>query len=286
MPNSIEAGPDYCKEQVHAHDIDRYLAILLAPTASRDHLYALFAFNLEVSKIRETVSEPLLGEIRLTWWKEAIEALYLGDVREHPVVEALERAIVECALPQKPFIDLIEARQFDLYDEPMETIAQFDAYSGATSSMLFQLAAYIIAGADAAAAAETCGHIGVAYALQGLLRAAPIHAAREQLYLPKEVMTQHKVEVRDYFAMNSTPALLASFEELHDIAHFHLSKAQEGLADLPKDVLWAFVPATLIKPYLTKIAQAGFDPFNNTLKISQFKRQWRMWRGMQKRKLD
>jgi len=127
-------------------DKDRYLATLLAPAAAREHLFSLYAFNIEISKIRENVSEALLGEMRLSWWREAIDAIYCGDVGDHPVVEALERAIVECSLPQNLFLELLNARQFDLYDEPMKTIAKFDAYAGATSSVLFQLAGFIVAG--------------------------------------------------------------------------------------------------------------------------------------------
>jgi 15-cis-phytoene synthase len=275
----------YCAAQVKGFDKDRYLAILLAPATAREHLFSLYAFNIEISKIRESVSETLLGEMRLAWWREAIDAIYQGDVPDHPVAEALERAIVECVLPQNPFFDLIDARQFDLYDEPMKTVVQFDAYAGATSSVLFQLAGFIVAGAKAVQAADASGHAGVAYALQGLIRAAPVHAGRGQLYLPVEVLEHSGVDMEDYFNRKMTPALGSAFGELHDIAHYHLAKAQEYLATLPSEAFAAFLPASLIKPYLKKISTKAYDPFTRSLEVSQLVRQWTLWRALVKGKL-
>ncbi len=272
----------YCAAQVRGFDKDRYLATLLAPVGLREHLFALYAFNIEIGKIRESVSEALLGEMRLTWWREVIAAIYHGDVPDHPVADALERAIVECALPQTPFQDLINARQFDLYDDSMKTVAQFDAYAGATSSVLFQLAGFIVAGATAAQAADASGHAGVAYALQGLIRAAPVHAGRGQLYLPMEVLEHSGVRMEDYFNRKMTPALGSAFRELHDIAHYHLAKAQEHLSTLPPQVIPAFLPASLIRIHLRKIAKNGYDPFGRPLETSQLVRQWALWRAAAK----
>jgi len=268
----------YCANQVRSYDKDRYLATLLAPPEARDHLFALYAFNIEIGKIPEVVSEALLGEMRLTWWRETIEAIYHGDVGDHPVVQALERAIVECALPPQPFRDLLNARQFDLYEAPMKTVAEFDAYAGATSSVLFQLAGFIVGGPAAQKAADASGHAGVAYALQGLLRAVPHHAQRGQLYLPLEVLEHSGVVMKDYFSATMTPALGAAFRELHDIAYYHLALAEEHLARAPAEVLPAFLPASLIKPYLEKISRHSYDPFCKPVEISQLARQWRLWR--------
>jgi len=282
----LKTDQTYCAAQVRALDKDRYLATLLAPRKTREHLFALYAFNIEIGKIRETVSEALLGEMRLVWWREAIEALYCGDVGNHPVLEALERTIVECALPQKPFLDLIDARRFDLYDTPMQTVAEFDAYAGATASVLFQLAALITGGQKAQAAADASGHAGLAYALQGLIRAAPIHASRGQLYLPLEVLKHSNVVMADYFKRTMTPALGSAFRELHDIAHYHLALTQEHLATLPTRVFPAFLPASLIRPYLKKISTSAYDPFTRPLESLQLSRQWTLWRASSRGKIS
>ena len=61
----MNGAPAYCQNQVRQHDRDRYLTALFAPPARRPGLFALYAFNLEVAKVREAVSEPMLGHIRL-----------------------------------------------------------------------------------------------------------------------------------------------------------------------------------------------------------------------------
>ena len=133
---------------------------------------------------------------------------------------------------------------------------------------------------------EASGHAGVAYALQGLIRAAPIHAARGQLYLPLEVLEHSNVSIKDYYTGTMTPALASAFGELHDIAHYHLAQAEEHLALVAAPVFPAFLPATLIKPYLKKIHSCSYDPFARPVETSQLSRQWRLWRAARKMKLD
>ena len=83
----------YTAKQVKANDYDRFLVTLFAPATSREDLFALYAFNHEVAKIREAVSEPMLGEIRLQWWRESIDGIYQGNPRNHEVVFPLYSAV-------------------------------------------------------------------------------------------------------------------------------------------------------------------------------------------------
>src|SRR3954453_14228945 len=108
----------HCADIVRAADRDRYLADLFAPEAARPHLFALHAFNSEVSRVRDSVKEPMLGEIRLQWWHDALH----GDAGGPPVATALNAAIAKCSLPPDAFDTLLEARKFDLYDDPMPSL--------------------------------------------------------------------------------------------------------------------------------------------------------------------
>src|ERR671922_1960026 len=81
---------------VRRHDRDRFQTVLFAPAARREALFALYAFNYEIARVRESVTEPMLGQIRLQWWRESIAAAFDGGpVRHHFVVEALAAAISE-----------------------------------------------------------------------------------------------------------------------------------------------------------------------------------------------
>ena len=142
-------------------------------------------------RIRETVSEPRLGEIRLAWWRDTISGLFAGTPGDHPVAQALMPAITAGGLPITPFLSLIESRQFDLYDDPMPTLGDLEGYLGETSSAILQLGVMILAGGEAARLAEASGFAGVAYGLTGLLRSLPVHRARGQCYVPKDVLAKH-----------------------------------------------------------------------------------------------
>ena len=88
----------YCAGQVRAHDRDRYLTATLAPADRREALFALYAFNLEIARTREVISEPMVGQIRLQWWREAIGGVYEDDPRAHEVVRPLAAAVLPLLL--------------------------------------------------------------------------------------------------------------------------------------------------------------------------------------------
>ena len=119
---------------VRARDHDRFLTTLFAPPARRAALLALYAFNYEVAKTREMVHEPLLGQMRLQWWRESIAAVYdSGALRRHEVVEPLAEAIRAGGLTRAHFDRLIDAREADLADAPPPSLAALEDYAAATS---------------------------------------------------------------------------------------------------------------------------------------------------------
>jgi phytoene synthase len=138
-------------EAVRAADRDRYISVLYAPEHKRAPLFALYAFNAEIASVRDRIREALPGEIRLQWWRDAIAN---GEAGGHPLAEALLAAIGSHNLPKKPFDDYLEARIFDLYDDPMPGRAELEGYCGETASALIQLAALVLDPSAAPTAAE------------------------------------------------------------------------------------------------------------------------------------
>ena len=116
-------------------DPDRYLAALFAPADKRPHLFALYAFNHEIARVRDSVREALLGEIRLQWWRDALQGEARGDVRgESGRRRARSTPSCASACRARRLVDLIDARVFDLYDDPMPTLDDLEGYCGETSS--------------------------------------------------------------------------------------------------------------------------------------------------------
>src|SRR5438445_9502835 len=111
---SATAGPSPLAALVRQHDRDRYQTALFAPADRREALFALYAFNYEIARVRETVTQPMLGQIRLQWWREVLDAAYAGvPPRNHPVAVALTAAIREFGLTRELFDRLVDTRERD-----------------------------------------------------------------------------------------------------------------------------------------------------------------------------
>ena len=260
-------------ELVRATDRDRFIASLFAPAEHRGAIYALYAFNSEVARVREMAREALPGEIRLQWWSDVINRDRDEEARANPVAAALLTTIERYRLSSAKLVDLIEARRFDLYDDPIATVADLETYASKTSSALFALAAQILAGANVEAVTTPAG---IAFAIAGLLRAFPLHAARGQLYVPMELLDRHQVRPHDIFAGRSSAGLQAAFAELRDLGRRHLDAAHQRMAALPPLAVPALLPVALVRPALMRLE--GGDPFSPA-EIAPWRRQWLIWRA-------
>jgi phytoene synthase len=263
----------YCAELVRAADHDRFIASLFAPAEHRGALHALYAFNSEVARVREVAREPLPGEIRLQWWSDVINRARDEEARANPVASALLATIERYRLSSAKLIELIEARRFDLYDDPMAGLADLEAYAMKTSSALFALGAQVLAGVEAEAVTTPAG---IAYAIAGLLRAFPLHAARGKLYVPMELLDRHQVRPHDIFAGRSSPGLDAALAELRNLGRRHLRAAHERIPALPLQAIPALLPVALVLPSTDRLERS--NPFAPA-EISPLRRQWLIWRA-------
>lgn len=111
----VDEAYRYCEHQVRHHDKDRFLASLYAPAERRPFLFALYAFALEIGRVRRVVREPLVGTIRLQWWREALDGTRAEEAGANPVMVALQDAARRSGLEVDTLIDAVEARQSELY---------------------------------------------------------------------------------------------------------------------------------------------------------------------------
>jgi 15-cis-phytoene synthase len=263
----------YCAQLVRQADRDRFIAPLFAPAGKRNALYALYAFNGEIARVREAAHTALPGEIRLQWWIEVIGGRRAEEARANPVAAALLAVVERYRLPPSRLIGLIEAHRFDLYDEPMRDLGELETYAKQTSSALFALGVQILAGVEADA---ICTPAGVAYAVTGLLRALPLHAARRQIYLPIALLAAHGVDLSDVYAGRSSPGVEAALGELRAFARGQLFTAREQMAQLPPPAIPALLPLALVGPSLDRLEKS--PPFQPA-EIPQWRRQWLIWRA-------
>jgi len=240
---------------VRRHDRDRYQTALFAPAARREALFALYAFNYEIARVRETVTEAMLGQIRLQWWRENIAAAFEGGVaRRQPVVERLSAVIRELRLTREHFDRLIDAREIDLEDEPPASLVALENYAEASSSRLVYLALEALGVRDPAAG-QAGHHIGIAYALAGLLRAMPIRA--------------HRI----------IPAALVGRQgavEIAAAASRHLNSARALSNVIPRSAMPALLPAVITERSLRRLKRARYAPSDPALLAPDPLQIWRL----------
>jgi len=271
-------GFAYCENLARAGDKDRWLASLFAPADRRRHLHALYAFNLEVARVRELAREPMAGEIRLQWWREVITGTRPGEAAANPVAAALLETIARFELSSETLADLIEARAFDLYDDPMPSMEAFAGYGRRTAAGLIELAAQVLGDAPPGVC-EAAVPAGIAYATTGLLRAFALHASRGQLYLPADVLERHGVSLSEVFAGRTTDALRVAFAELRVFARTNFDDFAARRAALPPAVVPAFLSVALVPAYLDRTERRDYEPFTTPVDVPQWRRQWLLWRA-------
>jgi hypothetical protein len=140
-----EDAERFCADLVRSQDFARYASTLFVPAAQRRALLAIYAFNAEISRVREQVSQPLPGEIRMQWWTDMLAGAGHGGGDGNPVAAELLLAIRNFRLPVEPLSRLIDEHQFDLYNDPMPSMAALEGYIHDTSSAPFALAAQVAA---------------------------------------------------------------------------------------------------------------------------------------------
>lgn len=262
-------------DRVAAADRDRWLASLFLPEPVRADIQALLAFSAEIASVRDHVSAPLAGEIRLQWWRDALADPAKG--RGSPLAETVADVVARRQLPVAALANLIEARVFDLYDDPMPSLNDLEGYLGETASSLFQLSALVLAVGGDPGTADLSGHAGVAYGLTGLMRALYRTAGRGQCYLPTDRLVARSGSRDEVVALRPTPAVLAVLADLRAAARRHLVSAQALLLQAPAAVRPAFLPLALVGPNLEALARRAATPFAPDLGIAAWRRPVVLW---------
>ena len=269
----------YCETLVRTADKNRYLASLFAPVPARQHLCALYAFASEIARVRDVAHEPLPGEIRLQWWRDALAGEGRGEVSASPVAAALLDTIASCALPTARLIALIDAHSFDLYDDAMPSLADLDAYAEHTSGTLFTLAAQILRPApDTDAITAAAAPAGIAYGIMQRLRRFPRDLVRRQLFVPLDLLAQHGVTREEVEARQNASGLRAALAHLRDHVRAAFGRFRTAAPDIPESCAPAFLVAALVPQLLARLDAAAADPFA-AVEVPQWRRQWSLWRA-------
>lgn len=228
-------------------DPDRYRAALMADVIGRDDLLILYAFHYELAKVPEVTSEPMLGQIRYEWWREAIDEIYSDKpVRRHEITTPLNDLLLRRDVPRFWVDRLIDGRARDLDPQPFNDLSAARAYCRATSGTLLQIAVKVLGGDPD----EGVLLAGEAWGLTGL--------ARSYGYYHDRILQNI-----------SFGEIVSAAEQTHAAARAELGKS--GTEIFPALAYVALVPS-----FLKRMTSKGFDPLNAKVSYSPLAKQSRL----------
>jgi len=257
-----------CEATVRRFDPDRYFAALFAPTGKRPLLFALYAFNHEIARAAEATREPMMGEIRLQWWRETIQEARQGRPRAQPVAVALTDLFARASLSQGELEALVDARSAEISPAPFADLSALELHAQATSARLMRLAAAIL---DPAAEVDALTReAGIAYGLAGILRSVPIHAMRGKCFLPADLLAANGLAPADMLSPRHRQGAAKVISAIVQAAAGHFASARQ--IEMPKYVLPAILPASLVPCYLRHVTRSR-EELRGAGDVSQLRRQ-------------
>ena len=259
----------HCAQEVRRHDLDRFLFTLFAPLEVREDIFTFLAFNAEISKIAEKVSEPLLGHLRTKWWQDVIDQIYDGSfdgVRGHYIVDRLPKLIRERRLTKSLIDQLIEARSLEFSSWPPKNKEALIEYIYGTSAVPNILLLEIIGNQTGLEKKAT--DLGMAWGLTNLIRAFPSMARRNRSPLPIDLLTG------DQNVTEFDSDLGRAIESIYCLAKEYLDKSRAAKIRLGREHRSVFLSSILNKYYLNQITQSGYNPYSLNMRTGRVYRQF------------
>jgi phytoene synthase len=269
-----DAALAHAAARLREADPDRFIASLFVPAPRRADVQALYAFDAEIAGIAARVSQPMAGEIRLQWWREAIAGERADEAAANPLAVAVLDVIARCRLPVAAFDNLLSARTRDLYDDPIATVGELEGYCGDTDAAVLRLACLAMAAGEGdPGGAAAAGHAGVALGTTRLLARAG--RGRWAQLVPVEMLARHGARHADLVAAVPTPAIVATLSDLADLARRHLAAVRTAWGGLDPTIRPVFLPLALLE---MRLRAAGRHPFAGR-GPALWRRQAALWRA-------
>jgi len=269
----------YCQQQVKDNDRDRFLAALFAAADRRPLLYALYAFDLELTGLAGRLREPLAGEMRLQWWREVIEGARTEEAAGHPVARGLLAAVAQAPLSRDTLFGLLDARASGLYDDPIASVAQFEVHAGASTGSVLDLAARILGADDGPALNAAVAPASIAIACADAAVRFAAEASRGRVSVPLEILARHGATAAEATGGRATPAIVAALADVRRLGLEYFEAARLAILQLPVAVRPAFLQVSLVPLFIARAARSGGDPFQAPVTIAPWRRQWALWRA-------
>jgi len=273
----------HCAALARENARDQWLGALYAPAERRDALFALAAFDHEISQARLRARDPNLAALRLAWWRDVVVGERNAEAAGNPTALALTSAVEDFSLPRDELEAMLDARLEELIPSEGFDLAAFEAFAEGSEGARLRLAARISGGGGDLDAAAAHAPASIALALTRMLAALPAKAGSAPTLFPADVAARHGATVRDFDARRASGEVVAACAEARALAREKLAEAERRLAASPKAILPAFIPLGSVGLDLDRLERNDAKPFEAAPAISPLRRQWAIWRWARRR---
>lgn len=263
------------RRAARAYAYDFYLAALLAPRAFRADLVALAAYHGEIARIPALASEPMIGEIRLQWWRDALADARGSALTGNPVADAVLDTVLRRRLAADLLAAPLAARNLELYGDLIPDEPAFLSFLDRAFGTAFRLGAAVLDperrdGDEAALVAA-----GRAYGLSRIACELPLHLSRGRLPLPPERLGGS--DPRDLAPAERDLRLTEAIAALARESRLHLLRLRAARPALSRAMRTALLPVALIEPHLRALQKHGRDPLRHVVQLSLMRQVMAIW---------
>ena len=288
---AVKTDPGAVRRAARAHNYDWYVAALLAPRHAKADLITLAAFAGEVARIPSLVNEPMMGAVRLQWWRDVLAAED-GGRSGHPVADAMWSLMRRRDLPVGIAGQIIDAQEIELQSEPPEDLEGLKAQLAKSYGPRVSLAVRLLADEPSALRPGVAIAAGQAYGLARLVDELGRGSRTRQILVPQDWLARAGLTVDDFSGpsgsvVSARPVIDALRAECRELmTALGPSLRADGGDRVPRNVLPALLPLALIEPYLgaLDLTKAEGAHVRHTDGPTELQKSWRMfvayWRGV------
>ncbi|KIM89068.1 hypothetical protein PILCRDRAFT_95104 [Piloderma croceum F 1598] len=265
----------YCKDLVRKYDYESFLTSQFYPKEMQGGYFALKAFYVELAMIQDTVSNSMLGKMRMQFWRDAVKQISDGRPPRHPIALALYEVSQRANIPAYHLKRIIDARDEELEAPAHLTLPTLTSHAESTSSTLLYALLSLLS-LPSSTLSHAASHLGVAQTFITLLRAFTFHASKGYMVIPAEITAKHGVNQEEVFRLApSVKGLEEAVFEFATVANDHVITARDMFKDAAGKVP--------VADFLGRLEAVNFDPFHPSLQLRNWKLPWRVWRSYYKR---
>ncbi len=266
------------RKLVRDHDRDRYVAALFLDKRYQTKIFPILAFNVELERIPQIVTEPQLGEIRLQWWRDTLEKIARGERVGHPVADSMAVTLARSDISTVSLLEMIDARSFDISRTIFPDFNALNSYFNKTTGAVFSLSEQIILD-NKISSRELVERAGRAYGLMQIMKLLPYHTASGRIFIPQDILNEFGVDRVQLLGGQESSGLNRMLTDLRNRCRQELKTSRSLLEQVGSRVSTAYLPLALVDPYLTILERNSHNPLTHLAVLNPLQRLWLLWRG-------